>query len=115
MILDKATLFADDLAYNGTPEVIDLGNTTPGPGKPLKVFIQGSSTLAGCDGFKLVDGTTSSPADDLLEITANPAGKTIEFDVPSECNRYLTIALVGTVTAGSFSAGIVLEGVQTAV
>lgn len=114
MILDKETLFADGLAHGGTPAVLQMGDKKPGPGQPIKCFITGSADLAGCTGFKITDGATSGAAtNDLLEITENPAGKTIEFNIPSNVDLYATIALVGTTSAGTFTAGVVLPGVQT--
>ena len=113
MILDKEVLFADELAYDGVPETIDLETIRPGPGQPIKCFIAGSATLAGCTGFTILDAEVAPADEAFMEITDNPAGKTIEFELASNVLRVVTLALVGTVTAGSFSAGIILPGAQT--
>ena len=113
MILDNNTMIADDLDHDGSPEVIDLGSSSPGPGKPLKVFVQGSSTLAGATGFTISDGTTDSAGDTLISHTCTLAGKTVEVELPSDVARYVTIALNGTTSAGTWNAGIVMAGVQT--
>lgn len=113
MIMDKEVLFADGLAYDGSPGEIDLESIRPGPGEPIKCFISGSADLAGCTGFSILDAAVSPADEAVLDITDNPVGKVIEFDLPSNILRFVTIALVGTVTAGSFSAGIVLPGNQT--
>lgn len=113
MILDNNTLLADDLAHDGTAEVIDLGSSAPGPGRPIKLFVQGSSDLAGATGFTISDGTTSSPSDTLISHTCSLDGETIEIDLPSDTAQYITIELNGTTTDGTYSAGIVLPGVQT--
>lgn len=113
MIMDKEVLFADALAFGGTPETIDLESIRPGPGEPLKCFFQGSADLAGCTGFGILDAAVAPADEALLDITENPAGKLIEFDLPSNTQRFVTLALAGTVTAGSFTAVIVRPGNQT--
>lgn len=113
MIVDKTTLFADSLAYDGTPTEIDTGIIRPGPGRPLKCFIQGSADLAGITGFQILSDDTTSPSTVIMEMVVNPVGQILEFFLPSNIERYLNIGLVGTGTAGSFSAGIVMD-VQTA-
>jgi len=113
MILDKNAMFADGLAYNGTPTVIDLGSVRPGPGRPIKVFVQGSSTLAGATGVVVTDGATDTAGDALITHIATLAGKIVEFELPSDTARYVKVALAGSPSAGSWSAGIVLPGVQT--
>ena len=113
MILDKTMMFADALAYNGTPTVLDLGSIKKGPGEPLKVFISGSPTLAGATGFVISDGPTAAAGNALITEMGTLAGKTIEIQLPSDVDRYVKVVLAGTVTAGTWSAGIVLPGVQT--
>jgi len=114
MILDNETMFADSLAYGGTPETIDLGAVRPGPGEPIKCFFTTEATLTACTAINVLDAAVL-PADEVvLTITPPPAiGDTVEFELPSSVLRYVTIALVGSVSAGSYSAGIVLPGVQT--
>jgi hypothetical protein len=114
MILDKNTMFADGLAHNGTPTVIDMESVRPGPGTPIKIFVQGSSTLAGCTGVVITDGATDAAADAHTSHTCTLAGKTIELELPSDIARYVKLDLIGTTTAGTWSAGVVLPGIQTA-
>ena len=115
MILDKNTLFADDLAHNGTPTVIDLQAIGAGTGEPVKLFFQGSSNLAGCTGIVITDGATSAAADALLSWTCALAGKTLEISLPSDVARYVKAALIGTTTAGTWTGGVVVRGgIQTA-
>lgn len=116
MLLDNDLLFADSLAYNGTPEVLDLGNAFAGPGKPIKCFFNTEVALTGCTGIIVTDGATSAAADDLMTLddTIYAAVGLYEFHLPAATLRYVTIALEGTVSAGQFSAGIVMDA-QTAV
>lgn len=113
MILDKNAMWADALAHDGTDPVLDLGVVRPGPGEPVKCFISGSSTLAGCTGFVITDGATVTAADAHTTVVATLAGKTVEFELPSDIARYVKIALVGTTSAGTWTAGVVLPGIQT--
>ena len=113
MILDNETMFADALAYGGTPTVIDLETVRPGPGEPIKIFAQGSADLAGATGLVITDGTTSAAADALVTHTCDLVGKLVEIELPSDTARYVGIALAGTPSAGSWSCGVVMPGNQT--
>jgi len=113
MIMDNEVILADDLAHDGTAEVVNLETTYPGPGNPIKVWVQGSSTLAEATGFTISDGTTSSPSDTLISHTCTLAGKTVEVELPSDVAQYITIALNGTTSDGTYSAAISMPGVQT--
>lgn len=113
MILDQSTMIADDLAHDGTPTVLDLETTKPGPGGIVKMFIQGSTTLAGCTGYVITDGATSAAADAHATVTATLAGTLIEFALPSDIARYVKVDLVGTTTAGTWNCGLVMPGNQT--
>lgn len=113
MILDNETLFADDLAHDGTPETLDLETVRPGPGEQLRVFVTGSADLAGCTGISVLDAAVAPADEAVMTVTDSPTGKTIEFDLPSNILQFVTIALVGTTSAGTFTAGIVLPGNQT--
>ena len=117
MILDKNTMFADDLAYNGTSTVIDLQAVGAGKGEPIKIWAQGSSDLATVTGLTITDGATSTAANALMTYTCTLAGKTVEFELPSDVARYVKITLTGqSITAGTWSCGLVVRGgVQTAV
>ena len=115
MLLDSKNMFADGLAYNGTAAVIDLGGTDRGKGEPIKCFIAGH-TLAGVTAVVVNDGTTSSPATLRLTIPFTAAmlnAGPLEFFLPTNVQRYVTLALTGATTGGTWDAGIV-RGVQTA-
>ena len=116
MILDKEVLIADDQAFStAASSVLDLETVRPGPGQPVKMFIQGSADLAACTGFTVVDGATSSPSDALLTVISTLAGKIVEFELPSDVARYIKVTITtGTsLSAGSWTCGVVLPGVQT--
>lgn len=114
MFQDAKEMFATDLAYGGTPEVVDLKTTAAGPGRPLRVQFNGNG-LAGTTGVKLVHGTTSSPATDLVEFDFSAAelNAGVTFTVPQTVDRYITIALVGSSTAGTYTAGMACQEGQT--
>ena len=115
MITDSEMMFADGLAYNGTAAVIDLEKTRKAIGQPIKCFIAGH-TLTAVSAVNIVDGTTSSPATTrciwTIAAAALNAGP-IEFYLPDNCQRYVTITLTGATTGGTWDCGIV-NGVQTA-
>ena len=113
MILDANTLFADALDVGGTPNDIDTGILKPGPGNCLTCFITVDEGVTGCTGFSLQDSADGSSFEALMTITENPAGKTLQFEVPSNARRYLRLVLAGTVSGGNWTAGLVLPGVQT--
>jgi len=115
MLLDSENLFADGLAYDGTASVIDLGGTGRGNGEPIKCFINGHG-LTAVSAVVIKDGTTSSPAttrDTLIFTAAMLNAGPIEFYLPSNVQRYVTMSLTGATTGGTWDAGIV-RGVQTA-
>jgi hypothetical protein len=115
MIEDNGLMFASALAYNGTAEVIDLGGTRRGIGQPIKCFIAGH-TLTAVSAVNIVDGTTSSPATTRVIWTCAAAALNagpIEFYLPDNIQRYVTITLTGATTGGTWDCGIV-DGVQTA-
>ena len=114
MILDNETMFANNLdAVTGTSEIIDLGSVRPGPGKPVMVFISGSDDLAGVNGFTVGDSPDGTNFNTALEISCELDGKLVQVTLPSDIDQYVKITLIGTPTAGTFSAGIVLDA-QTA-
>jgi len=115
MILDNEATFAHQQAYGtAAGTYIDLGVTRPGPGQPIKCFIQGNG-LTGATGFTITDGTTSSAADAHSTIVASIVDDIFEFELPSDIARYVNVTVTGTLSAGTWSAGIVMAGVQTAV
>ena len=114
MILDKETMFADALAFGGTPESLDLEAVRPGPGQPIKCFFTTLTTLTAATGISILDAAVLPADEAVMSITGIPAaGETIEFDLPSSVLQFVTIAIAGSVSAGSYSCGIVLPGVQT--
>lgn len=114
MILDKNTMVADGLAFDGTPTVIDLGAVRPGPGNPIKMFVSSTAAMAGATGVAVTDGSTVAAADALLTHVATlDGGALVEFELPSDVARYVKVALTGTVTAGAWSCGVILPGAQT--
>jgi len=114
MFLDNETLFADDLPF-GTPDgaEIDLGSVRPGPGNPIKCFLTVSADMTGMTGVSVKDAAVSPADEALLTVTEDTAGQTIEFELPSNTQRFVTVSLAGTLGVGTWSCGIVLPGVQT--
>ena len=112
MLLDQMTLFADGLAFDGVPEGLDLDSVRPGPGQPIKCFFTGSADLAGVTGITVLTSDTATADELILTVTGDPAGITVEFELPSTMKRYATVALGGVPSAGSFSCGVVMD-VQT--
>lgn len=115
MQYDAKTMFADALAYGGTPTAVDLKTTKAGPGKPLQIHVQGHS-LAGITGVKVDHGATSSPTTDLLEVDIsstllNTEGLTLTL--PDTVLRYVVVSLVGTGSAGTWTSGITLSAGQS--
>jgi hypothetical protein len=112
MILDKEVLFGDAAAYNAGVE-IDLDTVRPGPGKPIKCFFTTLTTLTNCTAIAVLDAPHTVPDEALITIEAVPAaGETIEFDLPSDTQQFVALSLTAA-TAGTFTSGVVLEGVQT--
>lgn len=111
---DGKTMLATALAHGGTPAVVDLKTTTPGKGRRLRIQFNGHS-LAGATGVIVKDGSTSSPTTTLVTVAASSAelnsGMTIY--IPETVSRYITIALVGTTSAGTYTAGVVLDDGHT--
>ena len=114
MILDKTTLFADGIAFGTAATEIDLGNAAAGPGKPIKCFFIAHTVMTAMTAITVLDAPHTVPDEALMTVAAvaPAAGTTIEFDLPSTTQQFVNIAVTGA-TAGTYSAGIVLEGVQT--
>jgi len=115
MILDNETMFADKLAFGSPPTVLDMGSIRPGPGEPLKIFVQGSADFAGATGIVITDGTTVAAADPLVTHVCDLTGKLVEFELPSDTAQFVGVALTGTPSAGTWTCGVTLPGNQTAV
>ncbi len=116
MQIDARATFAGSLAFDGTATILDLGSAVRGKGGPIKCFISGHSLVA-ATGFIIKDGTVAGTAAttrqtnvvDLADLNDGP----VEFYLPTNVQRYVTITLVGATTSGTWDAGIVL-GVNTA-
>ena len=78
------------------------------------MFIQGSADLAGATGFSVVDGATSTPTNTAATHVATLADKVVQFELPSNVQRYIKVVLTGTPTAGTWTCGVVLPGLRTA-
>ena len=113
MILDKNALFADGIASDGSPVDLDLAAIRPGPGMPIKCFITCSDDVSGMTGWSLQDSDDGSTFEAYQTYTGDLSGKTQEFELPSDVRRYVRLNLAGTVTGGTWTAGVVLPGVQT--
>lgn len=115
MIFDNEGMIADGLAHDGTTTPVDLGNAKAGPGNPIVVFVQGNG-LAGATGFAITDGATSGAATDALAsytYTAAELNAGVQVELPSVVNQFIDIALAGTTSAGTWSAGVILGSGQT--
>lgn len=115
MLIDKLASFADNLAFDGTPSELDTLNVRPGPGVPIIAYIVGHS-LVGVTGVKIRDKALpgDSFADRMtLNFSASEVNEgAIQFELPSNLKRYVTLSLVGA-TAGNYTAAISLAGIQT--
>ncbi|MDI9505526.1 MAG: hypothetical protein QM271_05395 [Bacillota bacterium] len=125
MILDKQNLFSDDQAVTVTADstnVIDLGIAGMGKGEPVRLFAQVTTTFDGGTSLKasLVtsDSTPFSGAPSLVEPAASAAASLLAgyaFGLggfmPEEIKRYnkLVYTVVGTMTAGTITAGFLLD------
>lgn len=125
MILDKQNLFSDDQAVTVTADstnVIDLGIAGMGKGEPVRLIAQVTETFDGGTSLQasLVtsDSSTFSGATTLVETAAIAEASLLagyEFGLggfmPEEIKRYnkLVYTVVGTMTAGTITAGFLLD------
>jgi len=125
MILDKQNLFSDDQAVTVTADstnVIDLGTAGLGKGEPVRLIAQVTTTFTGGTSLKasLVtsDSSTFNGATTLVETAAIARATLVagyEFGLggfmPEEIKRYnkLVYTVVGTMTAGTITAGFLLD------
>jgi len=114
MIFDKAVMFADGLDVAGTPNDVDLEAVGAGPGEILRISVTVSEGTTGMTGLSLTDSADGSSFSALWTWTGDLAGKTQEFTVPQDVARYLRLNLAGNVTGGTWTAGIVMPGTQSA-
>lgn len=115
MIIDNETNYAVATAYGtATGDEVDLGSAAPGPGNPVKCFVQGDG-LTGATGFTISHGDTSGSLTVLeTHTTTDIVDDLVEFELPSNIKRYTNITITGTLSAGTWSAGVILPGAQTA-
>lgn len=125
MILDKQNLFSDDQAVTVTADstnVIDLGIAELGKGEPVRLFAQVTTTFDGGTSIQASlmtsDSSTFNGATTLVETAAIAEASLLagyEFGLggfmPEEIKRYnkLVYTVVGTMTAGTITAGFLLD------
>lgn len=123
MILDKEALYSDDQAITTTADstnVLDLAKNS-GPGKPVRLLIQVTTTFAGGTDITIdleTDDNTSFSSLSTIASTSTIALATlvagykfsIDF-VPRLMERYsrLEYTVTGTMTAGKITAGIIYD------
>lgn len=117
MILDNEVNIAHQQAFGtaaGTE--LDLEAVGAGKGEPLKLFIQGVG-LTGATGYTIESGLTTATyvATDKITVLVPLVDNIVEFELPSNINRFVLITVTGTLSAGTWSAGVTLPGNQTAV
>ncbi len=124
MILDKENLYSDDQALTTTADstnVLDLGVANRGPGNPMLILIQVTTTFAGGTNVTIdleTDDNTSFSSLSTIGSTQTIVTATlvqgynftIQF-VPDAMERYsrLEYTISGTYTAGNVTAGIIFE------
>ncbi len=115
MLLDKETMFAVNAPFGTAGIAVDLGELHgfAGPGNPIKIFVQGAG-LTGVTGFTVKDGPANTTVNNLIAYTGAIVDHLVELELPSTVDQFVNITLDGTVSAGTWSAGIVMPGVQTA-
>ena len=86
----------------------------PGPGEPLLLFVSGKG-LTDATGFVVTDSVNGTNYNECLKvITTEVQNGVIEVRLPSSVKRYINVTLEGPPTAGTWTCGVVLPGVQTA-
>ena len=114
-MIDKALSFCSAMAYNGTPAVIDLGTTNPGPGYQIKGRLQGSG-VTGMPALVILTGSTSSPSTtiDTIPCTHTQANAGFNFTLPpAQLLRYVTVAFTN-ISAGTITDCSLMLDHQTA-
>lgn len=104
-MIDNELVFCSAMAYNGTPEVIDLGLTfKPGVGRDIIGRLK-TTGATGMTDLVILTGTTSSPATTIatLACTHTQANAGFNFRLPVDLlSRYVTVSFTslgaGTVT-----------------
>lgn len=108
MIQDALLTMADGLAHNGSATPVDLKVTKQGLGRPLFININGHS-LAGATGVRILTGSTSAGATTEIaehDISSAELNKGISFMIPQNALRWVNVALVGSTSAGTWTASI---------
>lgn len=116
-MIDKALQFCDNMAFGGTPAVVNLGDDfNPGAGVTLKGRLQGSG-VTGMTALVINTGATSGTATtvvDTLACTAAQANAGFNFNLPiTGMQQYVTVAFTG-ITAGTILDCSLNLNVQTA-
>lgn len=108
MIQDRLLMIADALAHGGTPTPVSLKVTKQGIGRPLYLNIQGHS-LAGATGVRILTGATSAACTTEVaehDISSAELNKGISFMIPMNANKFVSVALVGSTSGGTWTASI---------
>ena len=109
MQFDKLLMMADALAFDGTPDEIDLSVSKSGRGEPIMVAIVGQG-LTGLTAVVFQTGDTSGSLANTLTLLVSPeeAEDGVCVSVPNNAGRYANISLTGA-TAGTYTAGLVKD------
>lgn len=114
-MLDKTMLWMNDVAYNATPAVIDLGGAGyfEGRGVPLQGFIQcAAGDAADVVAVVVKTGSTTSPSTTVATIvtTAAKVNAGFRFSIPPESMlRYSTISLTSISAGTHITAGMAFD------
>ena len=109
MLLDKLTLLADSLAYDGTPEVYDFGVAAPCKSDTYEIFISGEGDVAGATTVTVNTAGTAACGTTIGTVVFTAAALNAapqRVPIPSNCEQFVTIAITGA-TAGTLNAGII--------
>lgn len=116
MIFDNDNMFFDGAAYSATSSIIDLGMAGAGAGRPINVHASAAGDAADITAIVLVDGTTSTPATALMTVATTATemnDQGVTFTLPSSTSRYVQISALTAASAGTITAGIILDSGQT--
>lgn len=114
MFQDGKCMFGIDMAFGDTPAVLDLKTATAGPGRPLRISVNGED-IAGATGIVVSTGATSALGTTLVTFTATAAdlNNGMVFELPDNIQQFVGVAFAGTASAGTWTSGLVLEEGQT--
>lgn len=115
MIMDSLGTFADALAYGGSPTVVNLGSEKAGPGNPLNIIVKGTGLVA-ATGFTIKTGATAGAATTLVDtyaFTSAQLNAGVRVTLTTTVNKFVALALTGSVSAGTWTATIQNDDGQT--